>query len=214
MEQDGRRGFASGARRDARARAESGEDGAVVVEFAFLFLLVLLLLCGIIDVGDLLARRGGATTAIRSAAVRAFDESGNRSHDQKLLETLTIQLDNVGLPNLRRVIVYDASTRTSPPPACMNAPAGSGGVAGTCAVYEQPLLAQVKGGLADASFAGDDCAVGAADQRWCPVDRVQPAGWRVGIWIEVGYRAPTGFLPNLRNYTLTENVVVKMFPQV
>lgn len=197
-----------------RVREGRGDGGAVVVEFALVLVAILLLMCGVIDVGDLLARRGGASTAVRNAAIRAFDEAGDRQHDHRLLETLTIQLQNVGLPNARRVIVYDATGRTTPPAACTSAAAGSTGVAGICTIYEQPLLDQIRRRTADASFSGVTCAVGAADARWCPTSRVSPAGWRIGIWIEVPYRAPTGFLPYLRNYTITENVVVKMFPQI
>ncbi|MFN3216411.1 MAG: TadE family protein [Acidimicrobiales bacterium] len=188
--------------------------GAAALEMALLVPVLTVMLFGIVDVGDLLVRQGAAASSVRIAAVESFDRAGERSHDLDVASTLVTEMRNRGLPDVKRIVIYDATTADQPPASCLSGAAlVAGGVAGVCVVFGPTDLASIAAGSAAARFDDPDC-FGDADAQWCATTRL-PAnpldGWRVGIWVEAGHQSPTGVLPNLRNYDIEENAVVHLW---
>lgn len=188
--------------------------GAAAVEMALLVPVLTVMLFGIVDVGDLLVRQGAAASSVRIAAVESFDRAGERSHDLDVATTLVTEMRNRGLPDVERIVIYDATSADRPPASCLTAGAlANGGVSGLCVVLGPTDLASIAAGSAAARFDDPDC-VGDADARWCPTTRPpgNPLdGWLVGIWVEASHRSPTGVLPNLRNYDIEDNAVVHLW---
>jgi hypothetical protein len=181
---------------------------------ALLVPVLTVMLFGIVDVGDLLVREGSAASSVRIAAVESFDRAGERSHDLDVAATLVTEMRNRGLPDVTRIVIYDASSADRPPASCLGGAAlVNGGVSGLCVVLGPTDLASIAAGSAAARFDDPDC-VGDADAQWCPTTRPPVNaldGWRVGIWVEARHQSPTGVLPNLRNYDIEENAVVHVW---
>ncbi len=154
-----------------------------------------------------------ATAAERAllTAGRVLSNEGNaRQADQEALLALSAGLEPGTRSEVRKVIIYDATTNDIVPTACKNASTSGSppfGVAGTCNVYTGTQVETALSG----SFTGANC-VGGWDARFCPTTRVrEPNPGRVGIYIEVHYDPVTGLLPP-GGITIDRYVVYQLEP--
>ena len=171
-----------------------GDEGAVLVELALALPLLVLLLVGVVEYGT---AWGDASTLERAllASGRVLSNEGNaRQADQEALLSLAAGLEPGQRSDVRKVIIFDATTNATVPAACLNVNTSGAppyGVSGACNVYTQ---SQVTNALTGA-FTGTNC-VGGWDARWCPTTRErEPNPDRVGVYVQVHYDPVTGLLP-------------------
>jgi len=188
----------------------SGDGGAVLVELALVLPLLVLLSIGVIEYGT---AWNDATALERSllTAGRVLSNEGNaRQADQEALLALSAGLEPGTRSEVRKVIIYNATSTNQVPANCKSASTSGSppyGVAGSCNVYTE---SQVTGALTG-SFTGANCT-GGWDARWCPTTRVrEPNPNRVGIYAEVHYDPVTGLLPP-GGITLSRYVVYQLEP--
>lgn len=193
------------------ARPATARDrGAVIVEMALALPLVALLAIGVIEFGS---AWGDATTLERAllSAGRVLSNEGNsRQADQEALLALGAGLEPGQRSDVRKVIVFDATSDAEVPQACKDASTSGAppyGVSGRCNVYTGSQVTNALSG----SFSGTGCT-GGWDARWCPTDRErEPVPDRVGIWVQVHYDPITGLLPP-GGITLERTTVYQLEP--
>jgi len=187
-----------------------GDDGAVLVELALVFPLLVLLAIGVLEYGS---AWGDATTVERALLTsgRVLSNEGNaRQADQEALLALASGLEPGQRSDVQKVIIFDATTTSTVPNACRNASTTGPppyGVSGVCNVYTGSQVANALTG----AFTGTNC-VGGWDARWCPTTRVrEPVPDRVGVFVQVHYAPVTGLLPP-SGITLDRTTVYQLEP--
>lgn len=176
------------------------ERGATLIEAAFVTLPFMLVVFAILEFGmafrtDLTvenaAQRGG-----RAASVGGRDSTA----DFLIIDAVKDGLDDGGMDQVQRIIVYLAAAPDDPVPAgclAINNPIGPNGVNDVCNVYgpdafNAPL--ETSPGVASDEW---QCATGARDAFWCPTDRqvsfsLGPRDY-IGVYIETRHEYTTGF---------------------
>jgi hypothetical protein len=196
---------------NSRHRRCQSDDGAVLVELALVIPVLVLLVVGIMEYG---AGWGDATTVERGllAAGRVLSNEGNkRQADQEGLLALEAAVEPGQNTEIRKVIIYDATTSPAVPEACKSASTAGAppyGISGVCNVYTGTQVADALTG----SFSGVNCT-GSWDARWCPTSRVrEPNPDRVGIYAEVHYDPVTGLLPP-EGITIARSSIYQLEPE-
>ena len=177
------------------------ERGATLVEAAFVTLPFMLVIFAVLEFGlafrtDLTvenaAQRGGRSASVGGRAPVA---------DFQIIDSIKDGLDDGGMSQIERVIVYRATAPNDPVPAgclAITNPIGPNGVTGSCNVYgpdafNAPL--EVSPGVPNDEW---QCLTsGSRDNFWCPNTRavsfsLGPRDY-VGVYIETTHEYLTGF---------------------
>lgn len=178
----------------------NGQRGATLVEAAFVTLPFLLVVFAILEFGlvfrtdltvDNASQRGSRAASVGGRAPAA---------DFLIIDAVRNGLDDGGISDVERVIVYEAATPGAPVPAACLAitnPVGPNGVNGTCNVYGTDAFAAPLDTVAGTPSPEWQCSTTARDRFWCPSDREASlsAGPRdyVGVYIETTHDYLTGF---------------------
>jgi hypothetical protein len=200
------------------AKSSDRERGATLVEAAFVTLPFMLVVFAILEFG--LVFRADLTISNASTRASRAASVGGRAPiaDFQIIEAVKDGLDDGGMENIQRVIVYRATSPNDPVPAGCDAitnPIGAQGVADVCNVYGPDALTAplvLPSGLDNPEW---QCAVGARDAAWCPTDRAVSfaAGPRdyVGVYVETTHNFITGFFVD--SIELEANTVSRLEPE-
>lgn len=180
---------------------KTSERGATLVEAAFVTVPFMLVVFAILEFGlvfrtDLTienaAQRGGRSASVGGRAPIA---------DFQIIESIKDGLDDGGMSQIERVIIYRATAPNDPVPAsclAINNPVGANGVNDTCNVYGPDALTlplETSPGVPSNEW---QCLTsGSRDGFWCPTDRdvsfsLGPRDY-VGVYIETTHQYLTGF---------------------
>jgi len=197
------------------------ERGATLVEAAFVTLPFLLVVFAILEFGlafrtDLTIENAGQRGS-RSASVAGRAPEA----DFLIIESIKDGLDDGGMEQIERVIVYNAASPTAPVPVACLAIAGppgtaSAGVLGLCNVYGPAALTaplETSPGVASDQW---QCATSASrDFNWCPTTRNVSfsAGPRdyIGVYIETSHDYVTRFFGS--SVQLESNTISRLEPE-
>ncbi len=194
------------------------ERGATLVEAAFVTLPFMLVIFAILEFG--LAFRTDLTVENASQRGGRSASVGGRvpTADFQIIEAVKDGLDDGGIAQVERVIVYRATSPSDPVPAgclAINNPVGPNGVAGTCNVYgpdafNSPL--ETSPGVPSTEW---QCAPGARDAFWCPTTRavsfsLGPRDY-AGVYIETTHEYLTGFFGS--GVQIEANTVSRLEPE-
>jgi len=177
------------------------ERGATLVEAAFVTLPFMLVVFAILEFGlafrtDLTienaAQRGGRSASVGGRAPTA---------DFQIIDAIKDGLDDGGMSQIERVIVYRATAPNDPVPAgclAITNPIGPNGVNDSCNVYgPDAFAAPLETSPGVPSNEWQCLTAGARDNFWCPTTREVSfsLGDRdyVGVYIETTHEYLTGF---------------------
>lgn len=168
-----------------RRRSDAdGERGAVLVEFAFVGLILLTLLAAGFDYG--MAWRTGlaANEGVRAGARVGSGQGKELTSDYSLLSSMRAALQSSGvLDDVERVVVFESATSAGRVP--------SGCVTGSGSGQECNILtgAQFRAFPSNPATATDShgCITPATTSRWCPDERidVQLTADYLGVWVRI-----------------------------
>lgn len=197
------RTLGSRARARRRQRADRGERGVALVEFAIALPILLLLLTLTFDAGLGFAAARTTSAAARSAARVGAGAGAERHADFLALDAVRAQYDG------NRDSVSWVSIYLSSPNSDGTVPAGCGpgelGVAGLCNVYPGSAL----NGLQSTNFLNDDC-LGDADVLWCPTTRAANPGAFLGVAVWSSHE-PTIGLVRAADFELEDRAVFAIY---
>jgi Flp pilus assembly protein TadG len=199
--------------RRLRRRREEGDRGAALVEFVLIAPVFVLLVAGVLEFG--LAFRDSMTVsnAIR-AGVRVGSNAGReRSADYTIIKAIEAAMAEVPSSHIQRIIVYKADTANSAVPSACLAINGSGGVAGSCNVYQASDLGRPESDFT-ASCTGN--AGSAPDHYWCPTGRqaTQALGADyLGVYMQVRYTYVTKIFPGT-GVTIHDRAIMRLEPRL
>ena len=143
-----------------RARRARGDRGAVLVEAAFAFPLLIVLTFGIFEFGLAWRDRITVQTATRAGARTGASLGNDPLTDYNILQAIKSGMSSVPQANINLIVIYNASAAGGDPtPGC----AGGTSQAGVCNVYIASDL-----NLGSGSFG---CG-GGKDTPWCPTSRI------------------------------------------
>jgi Flp pilus assembly protein TadG len=205
---------AAGQGRSGPARRRlCGDEGAALIEAAFVTPVFFLLIFGVLEFGGAfrtyLTLSNVTTTASRTAAVAGNDVDA----DAQVLTSIKKESAAIQVSSIQRVVVYHAAGPTSAVPAgCAGGTAtagtGSPSYTGACNVYTSADITTP----ANAST----CAVTSPARFWCPsVRKVAASGTNgppdyVGIYVSVKHSYLTGLFG--KSLSLTSTTVAKLEP--
>ena len=197
-----------------RFRDEDGnrQRGAAMVEFVLIAPLLVLITAAIFEFG--LAFRDSMTlsNALRSGARVGSNAGRERQADYTILKSVEAAMTEFPTAQVQRVIVYKASTSNSDVPAACLAITGSGGVTGSCNVYQSSDLARP---LSD--FGGTtSCSGTSPDRYWCPTSRQNQQALGadyLGVWMQIRYRYVTRVFPGT-GITITDHANMRLEPRL
>jgi hypothetical protein len=191
-------------------RRARGDDGAVLVEAALLFPLLLLMVFGIMDIGFGFRDRLTVQTAIRSG-VRAGSAMGaDRAADYEVLQGIRSAIADIPSAKIERIVVFRSATVGGAVP--VQCAAGVATSIGTepCNVYTAADLVRPR-----SDFTGvSTCDPSAPDKDWCPTSRETRASVGtdyIGVWIRVQHDAVSGVLP-VGGVKIIDTVVMRIEP--
>lgn len=188
-----------------------GEQGAVLVEFAFLLPVLALLVFGILEFGMAWQDKLTVQTGVRTG-VRVGSTAGNVADaDKNILLGVGAVLNDIGFANVNWVVVYKSSSTDGVTPAACLTPTPHS-VSGSCNAYSGAQLHQVVDATAPASWFG--CGVGSLDSSWCPTSRqsIQAVGNDyLGVWVNADHPSLTGFFG--ASLTMTDSAVMRLEPK-
>lgn len=176
--------------RDRRSR------GAALVEFVLVLPLLVTLVLGIFEFGNLWRQVGSLERAAHQGARAVAAQANGRYADYEALRAVDAVTRGLSGITVERVIIYRATSDDGTvPAACLNGP-----VAGTCNVYTGNQVRTVSpAGFPSGSLTNPNCAGGSWDAAWCPVSRprseLNPV--RIGLHLTVSYEPITGFFPGI-----------------
>lgn len=185
----------------------SGEDGAVVVEFALMAPFLILMVLGVIDYGTLLRNDTTITGAIRNSARAAAQGQNLQYADREALNTLTASLQSASNIVVNRVVIYRAAGTGVVPANCRTlalSSSGAGSAADQCNVYNATQVSTASSGTwtsASATCSTSSPASGTGwDRWWCPNSRAtnlsganSPPDY-LGVFVDVQYTPITGLV--------------------
>jgi hypothetical protein len=193
-----------------RGRRDEHERGAALVEFTIIFGLLVFIVMGIFEFGSAWSNKIKVETAARAGARVGSNLGATRMADFNLLQSVKSVVTELGLENIRYVVVYKANAANGA------IPTGCGGTSPTsqtnqCNVYTGTQLASLTAG----DFTGTTtCGAGAPDRYWCPLTRqsVQHLGNdSIGIWIKADSATLTNFFGSPLN--LESTAVMRLEPK-
>jgi Flp pilus assembly protein TadG len=210
----------------APARRCTSDEGAVLVEAAFIFPILFFMLFGLFDLSLLFRSYLTLGNALRAGARSAAVAGDDIDADYRILLAIKKETGAIAVNSMTRIVIYratPASVGANPaavPSACLTAAVTTGTPlsASSCNVYA-PSWA-----LASARTSTDfDCSPTTTDvaNGWCPDARFSgltsggtpnngPPDW-VGVYIEVTHTYVTGFLG--RTKLLSDTFVVQIEPK-
>ena len=150
----------------------------MIVETALVAPVVLLLIFGIFEAGMLLLSHLSLEETTRDASRTLAIHGKNADSDVRVLDTISVKLDNIRGDSIQRIVIYQATDVDAEPSAICRTGSGSGSVSDGCSIYTS------------ADFGLDEFAVTCG---WCPVDRIP--GELIGLWIAYQYESTTGLFP-------------------
>ena len=181
------------------------------MEMALVVPLLVLFAFGGIEFGMAWGDRLTVQTAVRAGVRVGSAQATVSTADQSLLLATGAALTDLGLTNIRYVVVYKSATTDGVVPAtCLTATPHS--VSGSCNAYTGAQLAQVVAGTAPASWFG--CGVGSLDLSWCPTGRQAVQALNndyLGVWVKASRPMLTGFFGT--TITIADDAVMRLEPQ-
>ncbi len=185
-------------------RCGDRERGAVLVEFAFVGIILVVLLAGAYDYG--MGWRVGlaANEGVRAGARVGSGQGNALSADYSLLSSMRAALESSGtLDQVERVIVFEtASTAGTVPSACIN----GNGSGEECNILTGAQFRGFPDDVDDATDA-DGCISPAEAKSWCPDERVevQLTADYLGVWVRIRH---DHMFPLLGDSTLVDRKAV------
>lgn len=168
--------------------------GAALLEFALVIPVIVALVMGIIEYGNLWRQVGSLERAAHQSARVVAAQANGRFADFEALRAVDAVTRGMSGITVERVIIYRATEEDGKvPDECLSA-----AVAGTCNIYTGAQVQTVSPvGFPSGSLSNPTCAAGSWDSSWCPVTRprseLNPV--RVGVHLTVQYESVTGFFP-------------------
>lgn len=184
--------------------------GAALVEFALVLPLLVTLVMGIFEFGNLWRQVGSLERAAHQGARAVAAQANGRYADFEGLRGVDAVTRGLSGITVERVIVYRATAADGKVPnACL-----TGSVAGLCNVYTGAQVRTVSPvGFPSGSLSNPTCAGGSWDSAWCPVGRprseMDPI--RIGLHLTVTYEPVTGFFPGVQS-TIERYAVFQIEP--
>lgn len=169
----------------SRRPGSDPEKGAVMVEFAFVALILLLLAAGTYDFG-MAWRTGLEVNEGARAGARVGSSQGKKvTADFSLMTSVQATLDSSGvLDDVQRVIIFKSTNLDGKVPlACLN-PTSPGG---PCTVLNGDQMRALPTTEVGAINPVTGCILSSLRSSWCPTarDDVQQSAEYLGVWIEV-----------------------------
>ena len=199
-------------RRRLRDADGNRQRGAVLVEFVLIAPVLVLIVAAIFEFG--LAFRDSMTlsNALRSGARVGSNAGRERQADYTILKSVEAAMTEFPTARVERIIVYKASTTSSAVPTACLAISGSGGVNGSCNVYQRSDLARP---LTD--FGGTtSCSGTSPDRYWCPTSRQNQQALGadyLGVWMQIRYEYVTNIFPG-SGITITDSAIMRLEPRL
>jgi TadE-like protein len=199
-------------RRRLRDQHGNRQRGAAMVEFVLIAPVLVLITAAIFEFG--LAFRDSMTlsNALRSGARVGSNAGRERQADYTILKSVEAAMTEFPTAQVERVIVYKAATTNSEPPANCLAITGSGGITGSCNVYQGSDMARP---LSD--FGGTtSCSGTAPDRYWCPITRQNQQALGadyLGVWMQIRYQYVTKVFPGT-GITIRDHAVMRLEPRL
>jgi Flp pilus assembly protein TadG len=227
--------------RDARPAISGrmrGDDGALLIELAFVAPFMVLLLLGIFEFGTAWRNETILVSALRAAARIEAQNPLSPNADQQAIQTF--MASTIGLKNmkLQRLVIYDAPVGGNAPTNCRTfsmsqtstTPQGRGTpyptaptIGTNCNVYNQAMTDAVNsaanGGPALPAGTFGTCGSTGWDQFYCPLNRdntLDGSGGGadlIGVYAEYTYTDVTDLLPG-KTLTITDQVSYTAQPSV
>lgn len=192
-------------RRREAGGAAGAEKGAVLVEFAFVAMILLALLAGAFDYGRAWRVGLAANEAARTGARVGSGQGDAETADFSLLSGMKSALESSGqLGNVTRVVIFEADRDDGEvPQACVT----GNGSSSSCNILtgEQfRALPETSGG---STLHDNGCIRNSTTKRFCPTNRnsIQISADYLGIWVQVRYDF---MFPVLGSTQLVERTVV------
>ena len=199
-------------RRRLRDADGNRQRGAALVEFVLIAPVLVLIVAAIFEFG--LAFRDSMTlsNALRSGARVGSNAGRERQADYTILKSIEAAMTEFPTARVERIIVYKASTTNSAVPTACMAISGSGGVTGSCNVYQGTDLARP---LSD--FGGTtSCSSTSPDRYWCPTSRQNQQALGadyLGVWMQIRYQYVTHVFPGT-GITIRDRAVMRLEPRL
>lgn len=199
-------------------RLKDTERGATLIEAAFVTLPFMLVVFAILEFGlafrtDLTIENAGQRGS-RSASVAGRAPIA----DYLIIEAIKDGLDDGGIHQVERIIVYKAASPSDPIPAgclAITNPIGAAGVPGVCNVYgPDALSASLETSPGVPSDQWQCITAASRDFNWCPTLReVSFSGDRdyIGVYVETTHEYLTGFFGS--SVELESNTISRLEPE-
>ncbi len=189
-----------------------GDEGAIIIELAFVAPLMVTLLLGIFEFGTLFRNENILANAVRAAARVESQQANTATVDQLAIKTFMASTTGLKNMTLKAIIVYEAPSGGQPSTACRSLapPTGSppygrsGPLAssGFCNVYSLAQAQAVAADTTGSTNADFGCATSSTwDSNWCPNAANRPTTpltvpmTQVGVWAQYTYTDVTRLFP-------------------
>ncbi len=214
------------ARLAAPAPRLKGDEGALIIELAFVAPLMVMLLLGIFEFGTAWRNKTIVVSALRAAARIESQNPKTANVDQTAIQTFMAGISGLTNMHLERIVIYDApalgfaptNCRTTAISATTLTPLGRGSpspstpVAGTnCNIYNNAMAYSVASGAPPAGVFNSACGSSTWHQFYCPALRANTlngsGGGRdlIGVYAEFTYTDVTNLIPG-GTITFTDQV--------
>jgi Flp pilus assembly protein TadG len=179
-----------------------------MVEMAVILPFLISLVMGTIEFGQGWQANLRVQSATRSAGRTGSSLSTNRQADYFMLQNLKAGLTKFTSAEVRRIVVYKATSANGEPTDGCKAGVPDLDV---CNVYTGAQMNT----LTAASFSGTTCTAGQPDYSWCPDRRnnTQAGADQLGVWVEVFSTYRTKYFPG-NGITIHQYVVMRIEPKV
>lgn len=208
-----------------RNRRLAGDDGGVLLEFAFVVPILTGFLLGTFEIGMMVRNANTMRSAIRLGTRTIANLEGTTN--RRLAEYAGLDVTRTILAGMKRttitkVVVYaPANANGDLPAACLStAPSNSGaGSSNVCNIYNQYQLTNMTTANFGGSATNTTCSGTDWDRFWCPTDNSTrsndvPAGLDdVCMYIEYQYTFITKFLPFGTTRTMTDRACMQIEPK-
>lgn len=190
--------------------AEPRDRGVVLVEFALLAPVLVLLVLGIFEYGNLWRQVGSIERSAQQGGRTVSAQADNRFADYEALRA--IDAITRGLPGITvdRVVIYHADSADGEvPEACL-----SGSQGGQCNTYTGAQVRTTSPiGFPATGTVDTTCASGSWDEAWCPTDRPRDENdlISIGVHVTVTYEPVTGLIAG-PGMTVQRNAVYQIEP--
>jgi Flp pilus assembly protein TadG len=175
-------------------RAEKGrrairrDRGAALVEAALITPVIMAMILMVVEVGMLLFSDLTVTNAAGDGARVAIVARNAEDADAQILARIKRSTTGLARAQIERIVIYQASSLESAPPAACTTGAAVSSPVNHCSVYTPADL--------DKTYQFLTCG-------WCPEERNETD--LIGVWIRMNYRSVTGLLNTM---SLTEQKIL------